>query len=467
MTFSFVQLKKLKLRIRPNKNNPMNKIGLIIRREFLSRVKKKSFIIMTILAPILFAGLMIVPGLMATMGDKEEKVIAVIDETNILDGVFHNDDHLSFEYIDNSSLGDIKDSFKESGYYAILFIPTNILTVERVQLYSDKQTTIGVNTHISSDLNRFFEKIRLQQENVPIDILERVKSNVKVETKQWTSTGEEKSSSAGLASGIGYGAGFLIYFFIFMYGAQVMRGVMEEKSSRIVEVIVSSVKPFQLMMGKVVGVALVGLTQFLLWIILTLVLIMGAQMLLVGDSGSSSSQEIAQSVMESRTGGTMQELDISELEQVFQDISGAIESVPVGLLIGSFLFFFLGGYLLYASLFAAIGSAVDNETDTQQFMLPITIPLILGIFVMINAMQAPHAPLAFWFSIIPLTSPIVMMVRIPFGVPAWELALSASLLILCFLGTIWLAGKIYRTGILMYGKKVNYAELWKWIRYKN
>lgn len=445
----------------------MNKIGLIISREYLSRVKKKSFLIMTLLAPILFAGLMIVPGYMATMGDKEEKVIAVIDETNILDGAIKNDKYLTFEYIQGTSFETLKENFEASGYYAILYIPSNLLTTEKVQLYSDKQTTLLVNSHISGNLNRFIEKIKLTNENVPLDILERINTSIRVETLQWTSTGEEKESSAGLASGIGYGMGFLIYFFIFMYGAQVMRGVMEEKSSRIVEVIISSVKPFQLMMGKVVGVALVGLTQFLLWIILTIGIVFGAQILLDGQSPSGSPQELAQSIMDSNSVGPSQDLDMSEIQHVFSDLSSKFDNIPVGTLIFSFLFYFLGGYLLYASLFAAIGSAVDNETDTQQFMLPITIPLILGIFVMINAMQAPHAPLAFWFSIIPLTSPIVMLVRIPFGVPGWELALSGALLILTFIGTIWMAGKIYRTGILMYGKKVSYKELWKWIRYKN
>lgn len=445
----------------------MNKINLIIQREYLSRVKKKSFIVMTILAPILFAGLMIVPGIMATMGDKEDKVIAVIDETQILDGAIKNQEYLRFEYLEETSFSSLKENFAESGYYAILYIPNNILTVEKVQLFSDKQTTLGVNAHISRDLNSFLEKIKLANENVPLDILDRINTNISVETLQWTSTGEEKASSAGLASGIGYGAGFLIYFFIFMYGAQVMRGVMEEKSSRIVEVIISSVKPFQLMMGKVVGVALVGLTQFVLWVVLTFVLIAGAQTLLVGKSASGSTQQMVQSVMEKQTAGAVQDIDVSEFERVFSDLSDKVKNVPLGQIIASFLFYFLGGYLLYASLFAAIGSAVDNDTDTQQFMLPITIPLILGIFVMMNAMQAPHAPLAFWFSMIPLTSPIVMMVRIPFGVPLWQLLVSGSLLIIFFMGTIWLAAKIYRTGILMYGKKVSYKELWKWIRYNN
>ena len=445
----------------------MNKIGLIIQREYLSRVKKKSFLIMTILAPILFAGLMIVPGYMATMGDKEDKIIAVIDETNILDGAIRNGEYLTFEYVDGVSFESLKENFSASGYYGILYIPSNILTTNKVQLYSDKQTTLSVSSHISSDLNGFIEKLKLTNENVPLDILQRIDTHIKVETLQWNESGEEKESSAGLASGIGYFAGFLIYFFIFMYGAQVMRGVMEEKSSRIVEVVISSVKPFQLMMGKVVGVALVGLTQFLLWVLLTVVLVFGAQKLLVSDKTTNATQELAQSIMQGEAGAAMQEINISEAQQIFDDLSKKLDNVPVTTLILSFLFYFLGGYLLYASLFAAIGSAVDNETDTQQFMLPITIPLILGIFVMMNAMQAPHAPLAFWFSIIPLTSPIVMLVRIPFGVPGWELVLSGALLILTFIDTIWMAGKIYRTGILMYGKKVSYKELWKWIRYKN
>ncbi len=445
----------------------MNKIGLIIQREYLSRVKKKSFIIMTILAPILFAGLMVVPGIMATMGDKEEKVIAVIDETNILNGALKNQQYLSFEYIEGTSFQTLKENFDESGYYGILLIPNNLLSLERVQLYSNKQTTLSVNSHISNNLNSFIEKLKLTNETVPLDILERINTSIKVETLQCSSTGEEKANSAGLASGIGYGAGFLIYFFIFMYGAMVMRGVMEEKTSRIVEVIISSVKPFQLMMGKVVGVALVGLTQFILWVLLTFGIVAAAQSFIVTEKTTSKTQELAQSIMDNSGVDNVQEINISEAQKIFDDLSLKIKSVNLGLLLGSFLFYFLGGYLLYASLFAAVGSAVDNEADTQQFMLPITIPLILGIFVMMNAMQAPHAPLAFWFSMIPLTSPIVMLVRIPFGVPIWELVVSGSLLVLAFIGTIWLAGKIYRTGILMYGKKVSYKELWKWIRYKN
>ncbi len=443
----------------------MNKIGLIIQREYLSRVRKKSFIVMTILGPILFAALMIIPGYLAMKEDTEKKVIAVLDETQILEDVLSGGEYLSFEYISNTNVDDLKESFPESGYYAILYIPSNVLSTEKVMLYSDQQTTLSVSDDISDELSAFIKNIKLKNENVPPDILKRIRTNIKVETLQWTSSGEEKTNSAGLATAIGYIGGFAIYMFVFMFGAMVMRGVIEEKTSRIVEVIISSVKPFQLMMGKVIGIGMVGLTQFFLWILLTVGILFAAKGLIISDSVDSIPQ--VSSVMEQQMGEGTQEMIMNEGQQIFTDILSKLDSVNFTLILGAFLFYFLGGYLLYSSLFAAVGSAVDNETDTQQFMLPITIPIILGILVMTNAIQAPGAPLAFWFSIIPFTSPIVMMARLPFGVPPWELALSASLLIVTFIGTIWLAGKIYKTGILMYGKKVNYAELWKWIRYKN
>jgi len=443
----------------------MNKIGLIIQREYLSRVRKKSFIVMTILGPILFAALLIIPGYLAMKEDTEKKIIAVLDETNILEDVLTGGEYLSFEYISDTKVDDLKESFPESGYYAILYIPSNVLNTEQVMLYSDQQTTLSVSDDISNELSSFIKNIKLKNENVPPDILKRIRTNIKVETLQWTSSGEEKSSSAGLATALGYIGGIAIYVFVFMFGTMVMRGVIEEKTSRIVEVIISSVKPFQLMMGKVIGIGMVGLTQFLLWILLTVGILFAAKGLIINANTDSIPQ--ISSVMEQQMGEGTQEMMIDKVQQMFTDILDTLDSVNFTLILGAFLFYFLGGYLLYASLFAAVGSAVDNETDTQQFMLPITIPIILGMVVMTNAIQAPGAPLAFWFSIFPLTSPIVMMARLPFGVPPWELLLSASLLIVTFIGTIWLAGKIYKTGILMYGKKVNYAELWKWIRYKN
>ncbi len=444
----------------------MSKISLIIQREYLTRVKKKSFIIMTILTPVLLAAMLIVPGYLASKEDNQEKIIAVVDNTHITEGAIPQGDYLKFEYIDNPDVEKLKQNFEENGYYAILFIPENILISNKVQLYSNQQTTLAVSEHISSALKSFFTQLKLKNENVPLDILERIKTSISVDTIQWTSTGEEKEGSAGLVAGIGYISGFLMYMFIFMFGSQVMRGVMEEKTNRIVEVIVSSVKPFQLMMGKVVGIALVGLTQFVIWILLTLGIFFGAKGILLKDNGKTMTS-VTQSLMDANSAGPITSAQTGEYQKLFDDIANKFGSVNFPLIIGCFLFFFLGGYLLYASLFAAVGSAVDNETDTQQFMLPITIPIVLGLFVMINAMQTPNSTISVIFSLIPLTSPIVMMARIPYDVPTWQLVTSGLLLILTFLGTIWMAAKIYRTGILMYGKKVNYAELWKWIRYKN
>lgn len=280
---------------------------------------------------------------------------------------------------------------------------------------------------------------------------------------------------------VGYIGGFLIYFFIFLFGSQVMRGVIEEKTNRIVEIVVSSVRPFQLMMGKIIGIGLVGLTQFGLWVVLTLIIVTGAKPLIAPQMTTPAAQEInAQSIMESQSANQAMPFQGAASQQAAanqssndvsqnlgaQHLFEALQDINFVLIIGVFIFFFLGGYLLYGSLFAAIGSAVDNETDTQQFMLPITIPLILAIIVLVSGISNPQGGIAFWFSIIPFTSPILMMARLPFGVPEWQVLLSMALLVLTFMGTTWLSAKIYRTGILMYGKKVNYKELWKWIRYR-
>jgi ABC-2 type transport system permease protein len=444
----------------------MNKINLIIQREYTTRVKKRSFIIMTLLTPLLLASLIFIPGYLATKEDNQTKVIAVIDKTNITEGAIPQTDYMKFEYVSGTEVETIKNNFEKSGYYAILYIPENVLVSSKVQLYSNQQTTVGVNEHIVKALDGFFTNIKLKNENVPLDIMQRIATNINVDTIQWTSTGEEKSGSAEMVLAIGYISGFLMYMFIFMFGAQVMRGVMEEKSNRIVEVIISSIKPFQLMMGKVVGIALVGLTQFVIWIVLTFGIFFGAKYVLLQKSGSDATTSISANIMEKANTG-MAQAPTGKYEEMFKEIAGKFSAVNFPLIIGCFLFFFIGGYLLYASLFASVGSAVDNDTDTQQFMLPITIPILLGLFVMMNAMQAPNSSIAVIFSLIPLTSPIVMMARIPYGVPYWQLGLSAFFLIITFIGTIWMAGKIYRTGILMYGKKVNYAELWKWLKYKN
>ncbi|MEE4198988.1 MAG: ABC transporter permease [Bacteroidales bacterium] len=445
----------------------MNKINLIISREYLTRVKKKSFIIMTILGPILFAALFIGPAWIASLEDTEIKNIAVIDSSGIFTNKLPDTDYIKFEYIQDQSINEVRKNFSETDYYAVLqILPSITYEPSAVHLYSKKKPSFSVKSHIASSMERELKNKKLRSHGIDEAILESIKSDVSIRTIQWTDDGEAKESSTEIAMAVGYAGGFMIYIFIFMFGAQVMRGVIEEKSNRIVEIIVSSAKPFQLMMGKIVGIALVGLTQFILWILLTFIIVSGVKTAFFPELGTQNAQEVVvQDLFEEQDVTQMENMQAQNMDQ-FSSIFNSIKSIDFGVIIGSFIFFFLGGYLLYGSLFAAIGSAVDNEADTQQFMFPITIPLILGIFVMINAINTPDSSVAFWFSIIPLTSPIVMMVRIPFGVPYWELALSMGLLVLTFLATTWMAGRIYRTGILMYGKKVNYKELWKWIKYK-
>lgn len=446
----------------------MNKIKLIILREYLTRVKKKSFIVMTILGPILFAAMMVVPAWLASMEDTDVKNIAVIDSSGVFLNKIPDTDYIKFEYLQNTTLKKVQTDFPDSDYYAVLqILPSITYEPSAVHLFSNKQPSFSVKSHIANAMEKELKNRKLRAHGIDQEVLNSIKSDVSIRTIQWTEDGGVKESSTEVAMIVGYASGFLIYFFIFLFGAQVMRGVIEEKTNRIVEIIVSSAKPFQLMMGKIVGIAMVGLTQFLLWIVLTTGIIAGVKTAFFPELGTKNAQEVVvEDLFEQQNVAQIDQIQPQELDK-FTRIFNSVKSIDFGVMFGSFIFFFLGGYLLYGSLFAAIGAAVDNETDTQQFMLPITIPLILGIFVMMNAIQSPDSPVAFWFSIIPLTSPIVMMVRIPFGVPYWQVALSMGLLVLTFLGSVWLAGKIYRTGILMYGKKVNYKELWKWIRYKS
>ena len=445
----------------------MNKILLIIQREYLTRVKKRSFLIMTLLTPILIGAIIVVPVWMMNNSDTTEKRIAIItDNGQKLPSVIPDTKYLKFDYLDNIPFEEIKKDFRARGYYGVLYISPLVASVPTaVQLVSDKQPPIDVIMHIENSLEKEIERQKLQAFNISdIDeIMKAVETNIQVQTIKINEEGVEKKSSTGITMGIAYIAGFLIYMFVFMFGSQVMRGVIEEKTNRIVEVIVSSVKPFQLMMGKIVGIALVGLTQFTLWVVLS-----GAIFSMVQASvmPKNISQPLSQQSILSSTPVPQQSAPaITEMNEA-QKLVEAISTVNWLGIIGLFIFFFIGGYLLYASLFAAIGSAVDNETDTQQFMLPITIPLILALFVMINAFQNPDSQIAFWFSLIPFTSPIVMMARIPFGVPPAEIIISMILLVITFVFTTWLSAKIYRVGILMYGKKPTWKELMKWINYK-
>ena len=447
----------------------MKKILLVIEREFLTRVRKKSFIIMTVLTPILFAGLMVVPALIATMEDKNERHIAVVDDTGIFEGKIPETEYLKFSFLEDVDVDDLKETFHESNYYAVLYIGKMVATSpDAVVLYSNKQPSIDITSHISSALKNEIESQKLLAydiENLD-EILSSIKTSVRVRTVKWTKDGEAKESSTELAMGMAYILSFLVYMLIFLFGTQVMRGVIEEKSSRIVEVIVSSVKPFQLMMGKILGIAAVSLVQIVLWIVLTFGLVTAASTLLLSSGSDKMNQETVTSLMEQQGASQVVPAEVADNSFV-NELMTALSNVNFVLIIGGFIFFFIGGYLLYAAMFAAVGSAVDNEADTQQLVMPITIPLILAIIVMVSGLRSPDGSISFWFSMIPFTSPIVMITRLPYGVPTWELILSGSLLIITFIAITWLAGKIYRTGILLYGKKHTWAEMWKWIRYSS
>jgi ABC-2 type transport system permease protein len=451
----------------------MNKISVIIKREYVTRVRKKSFIIMTILAPLLMASIIIVPTLLMTGQSGEFKKIAVVeDNSDLFKGVIKNTKDAEFVYLENTKVEDLKKTFEKDGYYGILYIsPELVNTPNAVYLIAKKQPAIGLLQHIENSLKKEIERQKLlayKIENLP-EIMKNVETNVSVQTKKIDESGVEQGTSTGIAMALAYLLGFLMYMLVFIFGAQVMRGVIEEKTSRVVEVIISSVKPIQLMMGKIIGIALVGLTQFLIWIFLTVGIVGVLKTTILPKSGIAEiSQSMPQNMMsgnQQSVAGTTQAAEVSPQVAEFSRLFDSAMNQPWGLIIICFVFYFITGYLLYASVFAAIGSAVDNETETQQFMLPVTIPIIIGLMVAMGTMQNPESPVSFWCSMIPLTSPIVMMARIPFGVPYWQIAVSMALMLITFAAFVWMAAKVYRTGILMYGKKTSWKEMWKWLRY--
>lgn len=445
----------------------MRKIRIIIVREYLTRIKKKSFIIMSILGPILMAALFIVPAWVATLEDDEDKLIAVVDSSHLFHHILPETEKIHFIYLNKGTLVDAEKDISKNHYYAVLYIPTTILSSPIVTLSSPKQPSLAVRMHIVSSLKSQIESFKLIKKDIDPEVIQSVKTDVKVGVVKLNDNGTREEKSSDLQMIVGFVSGFLIYIFIFMYGAQVMRGVIEEKTNRIVEVIISSVKPFQLMMGKIIGIALVGLTQFLIWGVLTFSIVSIASTIMIKNNHFMENNMQGVSIMEKNSNHITNNIQTNFSESEVSAIFKSIKEIDFGVMIFSFLFYFIFGYLMYSALFAAIGGAVDNDADTQQFMLPITIPLILSIVLVSNITTNPEGPIAFWFSMIPLTSPVVMMVRIPFGVPWTEVLLSASILIGTFIFTTWLAGKIYKTGILLYGKKVTYMDLYKWIRNKN
>ena len=450
----------------------MNKINLIIKREYLTRVRKKSFIVMTFLGPVLIVGLLSL-GVYLGMSDTENYTVLVVDQTpNIgqdstqaAQSLFWKKlkptDQIRFDY-SNKAL--TNQEFDSTAYSLMLVIRPDIITYPEAELVFRKLPSMKARSYIKSQVEKVIENEKLKLNSIDKEVYDSIRTDldlISVDAEDGKTSFKQQQAMVGFAFAV------LIYFFIFLYGVQVMRGVMEEKSNRIVEVIISSVKPFQLMMGKIVGIALVGLTQFLLWVVLSVTLFSVTSSVLVPDMAgrveSRQTVQVTDQAASQMANDPMQDAMMNDLvELLFYRINWP-------LMIGMFLFYFLGGYLLYASLFAAIGAAVDNDTDTQQFMMPITIPLIFAFMVAQFALSNPSGAVSFWFSQIPLTSPVVMMVRVAMGFDSgtmWELFLSMALLIAGFLGAVWLAGKIYRVGILMYGKKVSYRELWKWLRFK-
>ncbi len=450
----------------------MNKISVIIKREYITRVRKKSFLIMTILAPLLMASLFVLlPILMTTQKGEHKKIAVIEDNSDLFKGVIKSTQDEEYIYLDNTKVEDLKKTFVKDGYYGILYIsPELVNTPNAVYLISVKQPPIGLLEHIESALKKEIERQKLLTYKIDNldEIIKTIQTTVSVQTKKLDESGNETRTSTGIAMALAYINAFIMYMLVFIFGAQVMRGVIEEKTSRVVEVIISSVKPIQLMMGKIIGIALVGLTQFLIWIFLTMAAVTVLKTTILPKTNPTEiSQAITQNMMsaDQQTAVAAKTESVSPQLAEFSRLFDSAMSQPWGLIIICFIFYFITGYLLYASVFAAIGSAVDNETETQQFMLPVTIPIILGLMVAMGTMQNPESSLSFWFSMIPLTSPIVMVARLPFGVPYWQIAVSMVIMLMTFGAFVWMAAKVYRTGILMYGKKTSWKEMWKWLRY--
>ena len=436
------------------------KIGIIIKREYLTRVKKRSFIILTILAPLFFAALMFLPAILMLNSEKfdEKKTIAVCDESTLFHGKFDNTDVNTFIYID-SDISDAKNMVREGVYDGVLYIPRTELNLPvNAEIYSMKQIPMTLSEYINSTMQKTIEHQKLLASGIDPDIVKAAHTSINVQSIRMSQDENvEKKTYSEFEFLLGIVLAMVIYFVIFIFGGQVMRGVIEEKTNRIIEVIISSVKPFELMMGKIIGIAFVGLTQFLLWGVLTLGIYGIVSTFLPVQDVFSTGSVMSEQIVETAVNTDSQEM----LAQVFD----VIHSINFKAILWCFLFYFIGGYFLYSAMFAAIGAAVDNETDTQQFATPISLLLIIPMICSTVIANAPDSALSVWLSMIPFTSPVAMMLRIPFGVPIWQVVASVTLLFATFVVFTWLAGKVYRTGILMYGKKVSWKEIIKWIKY--
>ena len=464
----------------------MDKIWLIIQREYLTRVRKKSFLVISLLAPVLLAASSIAIGKLS--GGAAPDVVAVQDESGLrlLSRLVSNDD-VQFVPALGPSLAESEAAFRKSKpkQDALLYVPAGLVldSTKGIQLLSNGNVPLKRQNAVRSAVNKALGALKMERSGLKQATIDNLQAKIELTAINLEAQGGGHND-VGTTTGMAYILSILVYMFIFVYGVQVMRGVSEEKSNRIMEVMISSVRPFQLMMGKILGIAGVVLTQFALWLVLSWGLTTVLVPLLLKDKPAVATTATRTAAAPAAAGDDRPAVTTKALstEAGTADVPpgvvprpgapfsiwSALDGLPIGRIIGGFLFFFLGGYLLYSAMFAAIGSAVDDQTDAQQFMFPVTIPLILSYIVSINVIinGDPNGPLAFWLSMIPFTSPIAMVMRLPFGVPLWQLLLSGSLLVAGFVGVTWIAARIYRVGILMYGKKVTYKELGKWMFYK-
>ena len=448
----------------------LRNISTIISREYLTRVKKKSFLLTTFLVPIFFAAVCILPSVIMVMAKEKGKEIAIVDQSGLVKPYLVDNKSVTYSFYDGPI--DDKQSFvKEKGVDALVMISAidSVSKTLSVASYSEKPLSIDLTEEVRSKVNDAVEDYRISQYDIADlkTIMEDIRVNTPMSTYVFDDSGQEKESSFEVPMIISMVLSMIIYIFVMMFSGMVMQSVIEEKSSRVVEVLVSSVKATELMFGKIIGVACVALTQFFLWIVLTLVLVGGFAAFIGFDSLMGDPAQ-AQEMMEmtAQMGGA----DMAQMTEAISQESGlgtvlnTLMDFNWGQMIFAFIIYFALGYLLYASFFAAIGSAVENEADTQQLQTPLTVPLLLAFFIAMYAFKAPDSPVVWWGSMIPFTSPIVMLARIPYGVPAWELALSVALLVATFIACGWAAAKIYKIGILMFGKKTTFKDLWKWLR---
>lgn len=442
----------------------MNKLPLIIKREYLAKVRNKSFVIMTFLSPILMVGMVVLIAYLTKINDNEKRIIGVLNESDFFSNEFLTTETTSYVNFKDITLQSAKDSTLHMGYYGLLYIP-KAASLEQVAKNAFFYSKEAPSTTVLERLERIFQSRLFQQriQNLGVSAKEFANVDNRFEIKTATFSGQLNLKGINeVKAFIGGGFGYLIMMFIIIYGGFVMRSVIEEKTSRIIEVIISSVKPFQLMMGKIIGTSLAGVTQFAIWIIsASLLLFLVFVFFGVDLSVLSNSTHLAPGMAQ----------NISPMDEDIQLYAIEFIKIPWFMLITFFVLYFILGYLIYSSIYAAIGAAVDNETDTQQFIFPIILPLMLAIYIgFFSVFSNPHGPIAVGFSLFPLTSPIVMLMRLPGGigeggVPIWQLITSIVLLIGTFIGIVWLAAKIYRVGILMYGKKPSYKELYKWLKY--